>query len=149
LQLRRASLEDMGLLARLYRTVVRHSLAFLPERRTAAEDRDFFEERLFPTCDIWLAEGEEDCELLGYIALRPAFIEHLFVAPARQRQGIGARLLQMAMEGADELSLWTFQQNAQARAFYERHGFIAALQTDGSDNEENLPDVLYRWRRGV
>ena len=48
---------------------------------------------------------------------------------------------------ASELSLWTFQQNARARRFYAKHGFVAVVETDGLDNEEKLPDVLYRWRR--
>ena len=56
-------------------------------------------------------------------------------------------LLEQAKAGADELSLWTFQQNLRARLFYERHGFSVVTETDGADNEEKLPDVLYRWRR--
>ena len=35
--------------------------------------------------------------------------------------------------------------NARARAFYERQGFQPVSRTDG-DNEEQLPDILYRWR---
>ena len=35
--------------------------------------------------------------------------------------------------------------NTPWRHFYEREGFTAALLTDGADNEEKLPDVLYRW----
>ena len=52
-----------------------------------------------------------------------------------------------AKAGASELSLWTFQQNLRARRFYETHGFTIVVETDGQDNEEKLPDVLYRWRR--
>jgi hypothetical protein len=29
--------------------------------------------------------------------------------------------------------------------FYERHGFVAARRTDGRDNEERAPDILYVW----
>jgi ribosomal protein S18 acetylase RimI-like enzyme len=39
--------------------------------------------------------------------------------------------------------LYTFQENTGARRFYERHGFKAVKLTDGHDNEENCPDVLY------
>ncbi|MYU47846.1 GNAT family N-acetyltransferase, partial [Streptomyces sp. SID7803] len=43
------------------------------------------------------------------------------------------------------LALYAFQRNAAARAFYERHGFIAVAFDDGSRNEEKEPDVRYRW----
>lgn len=46
-------------------------------------------------------------------------------------------------------SLWTFQANAGARRFYERHGLMLAKLGDGSDNEEKLPDALHVWRGRV
>jgi hypothetical protein len=44
-----------------------------------------------------------------------------------------------------ELQLWTFQVNAGARRFYERHGFVPVELTDGATNQERQPDVRYRW----
>ena len=44
------------------------------------------------------------------------------------------------------LQLWAFQSNTGARRFYERHGFVEVRRTDGRDNEEGAPDVLYRYR---
>ena len=41
--------------------------------------------------------------------------------------------------------LWVFQQNANARRFYERRGFVLVRETDGSGNEERTPDALYAW----
>jgi len=61
--------------------------------------------------------------------------------------GIGSLLLRCAKEEMDEIRLWTFQRNAGARAFYQQHGFTAEEETDGADNEEREPDVLYHWRR--
>ena len=46
----------------------------------------------------------------------------------------------------DGLELYTFQENAAARAFYEHHGFMAVWFGDGSANEEGQPDVRYAWR---
>jgi len=43
------------------------------------------------------------------------------------------------------LRLWTFASNAGAQRFYERHGFVETRRTDGRDNEEGAPDVLYIW----
>jgi GNAT superfamily N-acetyltransferase len=143
--LRRASLDDMPALARLHRHTVKTSLPFLPTLHSPEEEAWWFAESLFPANEIWLAEDASGPA--GYIAFRPGFIEHLFIDPARQNGGLGLALLEKAKEVYAELSLWTFQENAKARRFYERHGFIAVTFTDGADNEERMPDVLYRWTR--
>jgi GNAT superfamily N-acetyltransferase len=143
--LRRALLDDMPLLARLYRRTVKTSLPFIPTLHTPQEDAWWFSERLFAINEVWLVEGEAGPE--GYIAFRSDFIEHLFIAPEAQGRKLGVRLLDRAKESAEELSLWTFQQNLRARRFYEKHGFFVVTETEGADNEEKLPDVLYRWRR--
>ena len=143
--LRRATLDDMTALARLHRRTVQTSLPFLPTLHTPQEDAWWFCERLFTANEVWLAEDAKGP--IGYIAFRPDFIEHLFVRPEAQNSGLGLQLLEKARQTSAELSLWTFQQNAGARRFYERHGFVVVTETDGADNEEKLPDVLYRWRR--
>ncbi len=143
--LRRATLDDMPALARLHRRTVTISLPFVPHLHTPEEDAWWFAERLYATNQVWLAEAGQGLE--GYVAYRADFIEHLFVRPESQGVGLGVTLLEKAKSDATELSLWTFQQNLRARRFYERHGFVVAAETDGEDNEEKLPDVLYRWRR--
>ena len=143
--LRRATLDDMAALARLRRRTVETSLPFVPHLHTPEEDAWWFAERLYAANQVWLAEAGQGPE--GYIAFRADFIEHLFVRPESQGAGLGLTLLDKARADADELSLWTFQQNLRARRFYERHGFFVVTETDGRDNEEKLPDVLYRWRR--
>ena len=85
--------------------------------------------------------------MVGFIAFRDAWIDHLYVLTHVQGQGVGSALVQVAQEAFDELKLWTFQRNSKAREFYERKGFALVKQTDGSRNEEKEPDVLYRWRR--
>jgi putative acetyltransferase len=135
----------MPALARLHRRTVEVSLPFVPRLHTPEEDAWWFSERLYVANQVWLAEAGDGPE--GYIAFRSDFIEHLFIRPESQGARLGLALLEKAREGAAELSLWTFQQNVRARRFYERHGFVLVTETDGRDNEEKLPDVLYRWRR--
>ncbi len=73
-------------------------------------------------------------------------IDQLYVAPDRLGEGIGRRLLDLAKRGAaGRLELWTFQENEQARRFYERNGFVPTEAPDGSGNEEGEPDVRYTW----
>ena len=143
--LRRAGLYDMDALARLYRDTVRRALSFLPELHTPEEDRAFFRGEIYSDFDVWVAEHDQ--RFLGYIAYRGGFINHLFVAADQLGRGLGEQLLDLAKGDYAELSLWTFQQNVRARAFYEKHGFVAERFTDGLDNEEKLPDVYYVWRR--
>ena len=143
--LRRAGLYDMPELALLYRATVRRHLPFLPELHTPQDERTWFCERLFADFDVWVAQDGK--LLLGYIAFRGGFINHLFLDADRLGQGVGSALLALAKEEYAELGLWTFQQNTRARAFYERHGFTALRFTDGDDNEEHMPDVFYVWKR--
>ncbi len=52
----------------------------------------------------------------------------------------------MAKGQYSKLRLWTFQRNHLARKFYESHEFAVIEMTDGSENDEREPDVLYEWR---
>jgi GNAT superfamily N-acetyltransferase len=136
----------MPALARLNQHTIRTSLPFVPQVHPPHEVEGYFAGPFFAKAEFWLAEDAAG-EPMGYIAFRPDFVEHLFIRPSSQGRGVGLALLEKAREGAYELSLWTFQQNLRARRFYEKHGFVVVMETDGQDNEEKLPDVLYRWRR--
>ncbi len=106
--------------------------------------RRYFREIVLPSHDVWVAE--EGGRLVAVLVLDGDWIEHLYVDPDNWRAGIGTRLLELAKrEQPDGLQLWTFQANARARQFYERHGFVASEMTDG-ENEEGAPDVRYEWR---
>ena len=60
--------------------------------------------------------------------------------------GIGSQLVDLAKRvRPDGLQLWTFASNMGAQRFYERHGFVAVRRTDGRENEERAPDILYVW----
>ena len=85
--------------------------------------------------------------LQGFIALLPGWIDHLYVDPTIHRTGIGSSLVRLAQEKQSELRLYTFQANVNARAFYEKLGFIIEELTDGERNEEKMPDITYLWVR--
>ena len=66
--------------------------------------------------------------------------------PDVRRQGIGTLLLdEVKRHSPHGVSLYVFQQNTDARAFYERHGFTVFDTSDGDRNMENLPDMTLRW----
>lgn len=129
--------------ARVLRAAYDDRLPSLANLHTPEEDRWFFRNRVFRKCTVWGVFDRDT--LVGIIAFRPGWIDQLYVLPTYQTRGVGASLLNIAKEGASQLSLWTFQRNRQARRFYEKHGFVAVEETDGSRNEEHEPDVLYRW----
>ena len=145
MRIRRAVLEDMAAAAAVHRLAMRISLSFLPELHTAEEDLFHFKEHLFPNNEIWVAE--KDSVVVGYAARGSGWLNHLYIHPDHQGEGIGAQLLAMAMDGEGALQLWAFQQNERARRFYEKRGFAVVELTDGSGNEEKTPDVRYEWNR--
>lgn len=139
--LRPARPEDAAAIAVIHRQAMRISLSFLPELHTAEEDLWFVREKLMVENEVWVAEAGS--QVVGYIAFHPGWIEHLFVHPDHQGRGLGPALLDKALADGSERRLWTFQQNARARAFYEARGFVAEEFTDGAGNEEKTPDVRY------
>ena len=71
----------------------------------------------------------------------------MYVQPGWTGVGVGKQLLDHAHQRLPHpIRLYTFQANAGARRFYERHGYQAIEFTDGQTNEERCPDVLYELR---
>ena len=83
---------------------------------------------------------------LGFIALHQNSIDALYIRKDQRAKGYGSALIQYAQSIRGNLELWAFQQNTPARRFYEKHGFSEVKFTDGSGNDEGLPDVCLRWR---
>jgi GNAT superfamily N-acetyltransferase len=144
--LRRATAADAQAIAIVHRTAMRVSLHFLPELHTPEEDLKFFADRFLPTQEVWAAD--DGGSIVGYVGFDAGWIHHLYVLPERQGEGIGPKLLDLAMNDDRPRRLWTFQENERARRFYEARGFVLIQLTDGSENEENTPDALYEWRPG-
>lgn len=94
----------------------------------------------------WVTVSESET-ITGFLARDEDDIHALYIAPDARGQGIGTRLLTDAMQHNDHLTLWTFQANTRAQAFYERHGFTETDRTDGAGNDEGLPDIRYQWQR--
>ena len=139
----RLDLADMAEAAVVHRTAFDAALPTLAGLHTPEEDRWFYRQHVFRTCEIWGAREQD--RLLGIIAFRPGWIEQLYVLPAAQAHGVGSALLDIARGAYPRLHLWTFQRNAPARRFYEARGFVLLAETDGTRNEERQPDALYRW----
>ena len=103
--------------------------------------------------------AEEDGELVGFSTSGESRdadagagvgeVRSFFVAAARWRSGVGSALLVAALDslrerGCTEATLWSFEANERANAFYEARGF----RRDGAVKTEeawaHIPEVRYR-----
>jgi GNAT superfamily N-acetyltransferase len=141
--LRPAVAEDAPAIAVILGTCFRVSLPFLPELHTPEEDLAYVSGKLMAEDAVWVAEVEG--AVVGYVGFRDDWIDHLYIHPDRQGQGIGPVLLAKALADGRAKQLWAFQQNTRGRRFYEARGFHAVEFTDGEGNEEETPDVRYLW----
>ncbi|MFI7286519.1 GNAT family N-acetyltransferase [Streptomyces anulatus] len=148
-RIRRATPKDAEAVTRVFLASRAAAMPYLPRVHSDEDTRAWISHVVLPTSTaVWVAEeAGEGGEPLGFAVLAgDDELDHLYLRPDVLRRGIGSRLLaevRGAAKGA--LKLYVFQRNAAARAFYERHGFTAVTFDDGARNEENEPDVLYRW----
>lgn len=149
--IRRAYADEGAALADLYLRVRRENADAIPPVVHPDDSvREWWSTVLPQRDELWVAELGAD--VVGVLALQPPdWLDQLYVAGSAAGRGIGSALLGVAQrELGERVQLWTFQANAGARRFYERHGFVAVEETDG-DNEEGAPDVRYLsvGRRGA
>jgi len=79
-------------------------------------------------------------------------LARLAVDRAYQDRGLGASLLRdailrilQAAELGGIRAILVHAISAEAKRFYERHGFLLVELTDGSGNQEREPDARYEW----
>jgi ribosomal protein S18 acetylase RimI-like enzyme len=119
-----------------------------PPVHSADQVRSWIRDVLLPEREMWVAQADGGL-IVGLMALAPGDLDQLYVLPGWTGRGIGSRFVALAKERQPGgLTLFTFQVNAEARRFYERHGFRVVDTNDGERNEEHQPDVQYAWRPG-
>ena len=139
-----AEATDVPALARIIGDWVRET-DWMPALHSTEEDEGFVA-GLLQTHVVRVAQRGVD--RLGFLARQGGKVRALHVTKAERGMGIGRALLDEVKAGEPEVSLWTFQANARAIAFYRREGFAEAERTDGQGNDERLPDIRMTWRRG-
>ncbi len=95
----------------------------------------------------WVIIAESGEGVIGFLALDGTEVQSLYVAAGARRKGVGRQLLDHAKEKQGQLSLYAFQDNVPAQRFYERNGFAEIARSDGSGNDEGLPDIRYAWKQ--
>ncbi|WP_077960024.1 GNAT family N-acetyltransferase [Ensifer adhaerens] len=142
--IRRAERTDMAACAGILNRWI-DATPWMPRVHDHDDVERYYTETVFAERTVLLAE--EDGDIAGFLSLsNDNYVTALYIDERHRGAGIGARLIDIAKTiSPDELSLWTFEHNRDARRFYEHQGFEAVRRTDG-DNEEQLPDILYRWQ---
>lgn len=135
--LRDAGLDDAPMMAQVLGDWCRDT-PWMPKLHSRAEDM-WFINALMQTHVVRVVAG------LGFLARQGSVVDALYLAPAGRGLGYGRALLD-EVKVLGLVQLWTFQANQGARAFYLREGFREVRFTDGSGNDEKLPDVWMEWR---
>ncbi len=145
--LRRAETEDAAAVAEVHLRA--RAAAPMPPSVHDAEDVQRWVAQRAAEVELWVAE--RDGSVVAYADLEregdgPGWLHSLYVLPDHARQGVGSLLLDLAKARRPAgFSLWVFESNTPARAFYARHGLVELERTDGRTNEERHPDVRMAW----
>lgn len=126
-------------------------IPYAPMAHSALEVGTWVESSLIPSGGVTVACNSE--AVVGVLATSQAngssWIDQLYLLPGFVGKGLGSLLLEHGLKSlARPVRLYTFQANAGARRFYEKHGFRAIAFSDGSANEEKCPDVLFELTAG-
>ena len=117
---------------------------WMPNLHSRAEDIGFAGQMIDRG---WVTIAEMSQKVAGFCAREGTEVHSLFVAKPARSHGIGSAFLQAMKVQSDHLTLWTFQANTRAQAFYARHGFAPIEHSDGARKDEGLPDIRYEWKR--
>lgn len=106
---------------------------------------DYWQTR-FRTDLVWVAEKQE--KILGFCVREEDNIGALYVAGPARNCGVGKRLLDLAKENRDWITVWAYELNTQARKFYRREGLVEiSRDTEQFDDGVSLVDIEHRWTR--
>jgi ribosomal protein S18 acetylase RimI-like enzyme len=145
MRLTAASAVDAQAMTGVFLDARRDATPYLPQLHSDSEVLRWMANVVIRESRVILAVSSEGT-VAGFAALGPGHLDHLYVAPKLQGQGVGASLLAAAKAASPQgLRLHVFQRNDRARAFYARRGFRLDASRDGSQNEENEPDAVYIW----
>lgn len=86
----------------------------------------------------------DDGVVKGFIQIDGAKVAKLFVEPVLQGKGIGAKLLEYAVDQKQVNHLWALEKNVKAIRFYERHGFHVTRE---KQLEEGTTEYLVKLER--
>ena len=146
--MRIATQSDANVIANLYLASRKKYISFAPLVHSDTVIQQWMHDILIPSAQVWVVEKND--VIIGMMAIDEIqgvnWIEQLYVLPEAVGHGAGSLLMAKAKSLNPPIRLRTFQENLGARRFYERQGFKIIEFSDGSENEEQCPDMLYEWK---
>jgi GNAT superfamily N-acetyltransferase len=135
--IRRAGRDESETLLRIQREAGVAAFAHVfPAERFPFPDDEVREswKRALADPDVEVYVAEVDGEPVASVSVGHGFLRTLYVLPEHQGSGVGSSLHDHALErlralGADEVKLWTLEENHAARRFYERRGWTLNGET--------------------
>ena len=143
--IRKAKHDDLNRIAEI--EVFNYRLKFYPIFR---DDKYYFGELQVPNVAKRYADSLDriwvwdDGVVKGFLLVHSGEVKKLFVEPVLQGQGIGARLLEYAVEHLGAKTLWALEKNTGAIRFYQRHGFRV---TGERRLEDGTSEYLVKMRK--
>lgn len=143
--IRKAKQDDLNRIAEI--EVFNYRLKFYP---IFLDDEFYFGELQVPNVAKRYTDSLEDIRVWddgvvkGFILVKDGEIKKLFVEPVLQGRGIGAKLLEYAVEHMVAKTLWALEKNTGAIRFYQRHGFRL---TDERRLEDGTSEYLVRMEK--
>ncbi|MBV7377856.1 GNAT family N-acetyltransferase [Maritimibacter dapengensis] len=94
----------------------------------------------------WVAVGHG--AVVGFCLREDDNISGLYVSANARSRGIGKHLLDLAKQNRDWITVWAYEKNTRARAFYKREGLVeVGRETTTFDCGTTLVDIEHRWTR--
>lgn len=136
--------DDLDETVRLWYRTWHHTFLGLRHPQTFDQWKSRFRDEISVTEQVWVAEV--DGRIVGFLAMKQAegYLDQLFVDPEWQRRGIGTALMTKAKAlSPGGLALHALERNAEARAFWENHGFRPGRT--GLNPINNQRNIGYHW----
>jgi ribosomal protein S18 acetylase RimI-like enzyme len=131
--------------ARLWHDIFINTHPHLTSHRDLEGYRYILREHVLIECDQTVAT--DDLSVIGFLALKPNFIDQLYVSRDYQARSIGSKSVKIAKDAyPDELWLFTLASNKRAIRFYNKHGFEILSNSIAPD--EGILDVRMIWQQG-
>ena len=93
----------------------------------------------------WVAENNG--VIIGFCSRQRSNnnISALYVVPESRNEGVGKQLLDLAKENCNQIIVWAFELNHDARKFYQREGLVEIGRE--IDEDLNIVDIEHHWTR--
>lgn len=146
--IRKAALQDVSRIAEI--SVFTKRMNYRPIFRN--DKVSFGEIQVLPLAQEYMADPEkleniwvyDDEFVKGFIHVEGSRIQELYVDSFFQSQGIGAALIDYAIQEFDVRYLFVLEKNERAIRFYKRHGFSL---TDERELEEGTTEYIIKMKR--